>query len=64
MSLYEDVAATLTPEIRKSIEDSIPCIGMLEHLWDWRSSKVENMAGEIVRHDVWSVCVFCGKVSS
>lgn len=57
MSFYENVAVTLTPEIRDAIEKSMPCTYSGGHLWDWRKAEV----GRWVNY--WSVCVHCRQVS-
>lgn len=62
--LYADVADTLAPDVRETIELSLPCAGGFEHLWDREQSSVMLWGSyHPVRVDEFWRCVHCGVVS-
>lgn len=56
---YDDVAATLRPEVREAIELSMPCTNRFGHTWSWDSEWVRDGAGNLVRIDHWWQCAHC-----
>lgn len=56
---YEDVAATLSREVREAIERELPCRRGLTHLWDHERVEICGWRG-VVRIDEWWRCIYCG----